>query len=866
MMKRAMDLLVAAIGLLALSPLFLLIGLLVKLDSSGPVFFGQVRIGRRFRPFRIYKFRTMTRDASSNGGQLTIGEDIRITRVGRVLRRHKLDELPQLLNILLGDMSLVGPRPEVSQYVDLFKTDYSEILSVRPGLTDLASVKYADEATILAGAQDPEDEYRTVILPEKIRLAKLYVRHASFAFDVAIIAQTVFRLTGLPLVLCEIPELQSSHAHPFGEAGSRAIAWLLRWRRPLIVAVDLALIVCANYLAFLLRFDGTLSESETQLFLQVLPWLVAIRGGAFMVFSLNEGLWRYTGIWDLQRIVSGVFLSTAAIYGLVYWGFELTAYPRSILIIDSVLLIGLVTGIRLPSRLLGEKLIYRHKKNVLVVGAGQSGERIVREMKTNSFSRYQPVGLIDDDVSLLNKRIHGVKVLGTRSDLPRLLAEKQVVEVVLALSNARPALLREIISTLEPFKVSIKTLPNLSDLLADRSAESQMRSVSMNDLLPRAVVNSQDEAMRHMIKGRRVLITGAGGSIGSELSRQVAALGPESLVLYERHENSLYMIAKELDDQGLGSFVHPVLGDVTDVSRLTSTVTKYRPSIFFHAAAHKHVPLVELNPAEALKNNCMGTRITAEVAHRLAVERFVLISTDKAVNPSSVMGATKRVAELIVQGIARQSKTRFITVRFGNVLGSNGSVLLRFQEQIRAGGPVTVTDPGVRRYFMLIPEAVHLVLQAASLGEQGATYILNMGEQISVLDLARNLIRLSGFVPGQEIPIQFVGLRPGEKLAEELVGEGEATEQSMIENILRIRRMAPIDFDNLQNKVTALEAAARLNHTTWAIDRLRELVPEFHSPGELERAPVPAMPATREDLSVSRKAGSLVESGATPSL
>jgi FlaA1/EpsC-like NDP-sugar epimerase len=461
---------------------------------------------------------------------------------------------------------------------------------------------------------------------------------------------------------------------------------------------------------------------------------------------------------------------------------------------------------------------------------------------------YEPVGFIDDERSLRNKRIHGVKVYGTRRDLPKVLAAKQAEEVFLALSNARPSLLREIISALEPFKVSIKTLPGMQELLNDRSAVSQMRSVALTDLLPRAPINVQADGMRHMITGKRVIITGAGGSIGSELARQVAALKPDQLILYERHENSLYTIAKELEDDGKSALVYPIIGDVTDVQRLNSTLRAHRPAIFFHAAAHKHVPLVELNPAEALKNNCLGTRTAAESAHRFRVEHFVLISTDKAVNPSSVMGATKRVAELIVQSVAQRSPTRFITVRFGNVLGSNGSVLLRFQEQIQAGGPVTVTHPDVRRYFMLIPEAVHLVLQAASLGEQGATYILDMGEQIPVLTMARHLIRLSGFVPDKEISIRFTGLRPGEKLAEELVGEGEIAEPSPIEKILRIRATTPLNLSGLHENLTALEAAAHLNKTEWALDRLRELVPEFQSPVVLPGAPGPMTAAVGEHV------------------
>ena len=829
MMKRICDVIVAVIGLLLSWPLWLVVGALIKLDSRGPILFRQIRVGRVFRPFSIYKFRTMVLDAVTRGGPITIGQDARVTRVGRMLRRTKLDEIPQLLNILRGDMSVVGPRPEVPLYVELFRADFSEILRVRPGLTDLASLKYIDEATILQRAEQPEFEYRNTILPEKIRLAKLYVRRASALLDLAIIAQTCLRLIGVSLVVCELPELQPSQERVSSSYGKWVQTRILEWRRPLIVMLDIGLIILASYLAFWLRFDGSIPTVEQERFLETMPWLVAIRLVAFVAFRLNEGLWRYVSIWDVQNILSGVVTSTMAFYCVIRWGLTMPEYPRSILIIDSILLIGFVTGVRLPSRLLRERMIYRQNRKVLIVGAGDSGERIVREMRTRSSYRYQPIGFVDDKESLLNQRIHGVKVLGTLKDISRIVAKYRPEEVVLAMPGANPSLLRQIVAELEPFKVSIKTLPGVKDLSADKSAISQIRSVSLGDLLPRAAIHLETEALQDMVKDKCVLITGAGGSIGSELARQISALRPRALILYERHENSLYTIAKQLDDGGCSSFIHPVMGDVTDVRRLSLVMKQYRPGILFHAAAHKHVPLVELNVAEALKNNCMGTRIASEAAHKYGVERFVLISTDKAVNPSSVMGATKRVAELIVQEIARRSTTRFLTVRFGNVLGSSGSVLLRFQEQIQNGGPVTVTHPAIRRYFMLIPEAVHLVLQAASLGEQGAIYILDMGEQIRVLDLARNLIRLSGFVPGREIPIRFTGLRPGEKLHEDLVGEGEISEPATIDKILRIHASLPLDLENFPEKEMVLEAAAHVDNAIWALERLQEIVPTFRS-------------------------------------
>jgi FlaA1/EpsC-like NDP-sugar epimerase/lipopolysaccharide/colanic/teichoic acid biosynthesis glycosyltransferase len=826
MTKRASDVIIALTGLLLSWPLWIVAAIFIKLDSPGPVLFRQTRVGKGLRLFSIYKFRTMVHGVDTPGAPITIGNDPRVTRVGKLLRRTKFDELPQLLNILKGDMSIVGPRPEVPCYVELYRSDFSKILSVRPGLTDLASLKYIDEAELLQQAKYPESEYRYAILPEKIKLAKLYVRHASLLLDLAIIAQTCLHLLGMPLVVCELPGLR-----PLSHAPSRYGQWLktrvLKWRRPLIVLLEISLIILANYGAFWLRFDGAIPAVEQAHILETMPWLVAIRILAFAAFRLNEGLWRYVSIWDLQNIVTGVLSSTLVFYGVVRLGFAMAAYPRSVFIMDSILLIVFMAGVRLPFRLLREQVIYRHTKRVLVVGAGDSGERIVREMKTRSSYRYQPIGFLDDNPSLLNQRIHGIKVLGCLKNISKVCAEHQPEEVVVAIPGATPSLLREIIGELESFNISIKTLPGVKDLSADKSAISQIRGVSMTDLLPRAPIRLETYALKTMLNEQTVMITGAGGSIGSELARQVSSLKPQTLILYERHENSLYTITKQLDDNGCSAFVRPVIGDVTDARRLSLVMRQYRPSILFHAAAHKHVPLVEMNVAEAVKNNCMGTRIVAEAADEFRVERFVLISTDKAVNPSSVMGATKRVAELIVQDRAQRSATRYLTVRFGNVLGSSGSVLLRFQEQIQNGGPVTVTHSAIRRYFMLIPEAVHLVLQAASLGEQKGVYILDMGEQIRVLDLARNLIRLSGFVPGRDIAIRITGLRPGEKLQEELVGDGEVTEVSALDKIMRVHRQVPLDLSAFQEKELVLEAAAHVDHTDWALNQLHELVPTF---------------------------------------
>ncbi|PYQ83303.1 MAG: hypothetical protein DMG02_33885, partial [Acidobacteria bacterium] len=439
--------------------------------------------------------------------------------------------------------------------------------------------------------------------------------------------------------------------------------------------------------------------------------------------------------------------------------------------------------------------------------AGSAGELIVRDMKSDRASDYQPIGFVDDDEHKTGWRIHGVPVLGTRRDLPAIVERSRPDEILLAISNADPAVVRSVVRALEAFDIPIKTLPNLRDIIDGKVKVGQIRKLSVEDLLSRAPVGLDRAPVKQLIGGRRVMVTGAGGSIGSELCRQIARLSPATLVMFERYENSLHAIRMELEDQRLSGGLYSTVGDITDSGRLNDVLRTYRPEIIFHAAAHKHVPLMEENPCEAVKNNVRGTRLLAQAAEAYGADRVVLISTDKAVNPASVMGASKRVAEMVVQAQANGSGTSFSIVRFGNVLGSNGSVVPRFVEQIRKGGPVTITHPDMRRFFMLIPEAVQLVLHAAAQAESGATYVLEMGEQVKLVDMARDLIRLSGFVPDEDIRIEFIGLRPGEKLYEELVGPDEELGPSRVDKILRVSsrwRMA----EGLFEQIHALEAEA----------------------------------------------------------
>jgi FlaA1/EpsC-like NDP-sugar epimerase len=530
---------------------------------------------------------------------------------------------------------------------------------------------------------------------------------------------------------------------------------------------------------------------------------------------------------------------------IIRYLFKDISYPRSVYALDWLLLVMIAGGSRLFIRIFREYLQSESAgKRTLLIGAGDAGEMIVRDMKNNPKYSYEPIGFIDDDPYKKGLSIHGVPIFGPRSSISDVITENKPEEIVISIPTADHKTMKEIYELCKPFNIPIKVLPNISDILDGTVSASQIKPLALEDLLQREPVRTDIESVKEYIRNKCVLVTGAGGSIGSELCRQIIEYHPSKLIMFERYENSLFDIDRELKYKrklsGSGPSEPPASGVKPDLTELVSVVgdmcdrvkvdhlfSRYKPQIVFHAASHKHVPLMESNPIEAIKNNIFGTKNIIETASNSRTENFVLISTDKAVNPVSIMGASKRIAELLTMNMDSASNTKFTTVRFGNVLGSNGSVIEIFKGQLKEGGPLTVTHPDIKRFFMLIPEAVQLVLIAASTGNGGEVFVLDMGEQIKILDLAENLIRLSGFTPNEDIGIEFIGLRPGEKLYEELFDKSEKMIPTSHEKIKVAVPLRVPSKEELFNRISALDAIVGNNTVDEIIPEIQKIIPDF---------------------------------------
>ena len=613
---------------------------------------------------------------------------------------------------------------------------------------------------------------------------------------------------------------------PTGENAVRPFGMRMRVRRALVIVAQMGLVALSYWLAFQLRFDFRLRTAETDIFLATLVPLMLARLGAFAYYRLYSGWWRYVGMRDLYALLKAVLVSSVLFTtGLVLFG-RTSGYPRSVLFIDAVLTMMLIGGVRFTLRAMREArrpdVSGMRKRRVLIIGAGDAGELLLREIQNNPRLGYEAVGFLDDDPRKTGFHIHGVAVVGLTANLAGVLAAHPADELIIAIPSASRQQIQGIVDRCLALRIPFKILPAIA-ALSGRVLVSQLRPVRVEDLLGRDPVSIDSSLVREQIAGRRVLITGGGGSIGAELARQVAQFDPAEVALVDRSENALYLIEQELRRKHPGLTVHAVLCDIRDETDIVRFFREVQPQIVYHAAAFKHVPLMEDHLPHAVHNNVFGTRIVAAAAaeHRA---KFVLISTDKAVSPSNVMGATKRLAERLVLSL-RADGAQCVAVRFGNVLGSNGSVVPLFSEQIADGGPVTVTHPDATRYFMTIPEAVTLVLQASALDEaRDRIVMLEMGRPVRIVDLARNLIRLSGLEPDVDIPIVFTGLRPGEKLHEQLVNESEATLPTRYQKI-RIVQTEPTP--PLEEGIARLWAALEARDEKRLLRVLQELVPEY---------------------------------------
>ncbi len=597
--------------------------------------------------------------------------------------------------------------------------------------------------------------------------------------------------------------------------------------RSLVLLHDLIMVVLAWLGAYGLRFNLSLPPPQyVEAAWRDLPVVIGVQVLVFAHFGLYRGVWRFASVPDLIRIAKSVLAGVTLIGITLYLWNWLQDVPRSVLPLYMILLGLLLSLPRVIYRIWrDQRMALKVGQRTLVVGAGRAAELLIRDLLRSNDHRFDPVALVDDNPGKKGSEIHGVRVRGRCDEIPVLADRLAIERILIAVPSATDAEMRRIVEACEAAELPFLTLPSVHDMLSEQIS-GNLREVSIEDLLGRTPVQLERQAVQTHVQGARILVTGGGGSIGSELCQQIARFRPAELIIYEQCEFNLYRIEQALSKSSPGLKLTALLGDVTDRAAVERTLQQFRPDIVFHAAAYKHVPLLQSQTRQAVRNNVIGTRTVAEAAVAAGVRQFVLISTDKAVHPTNVMGATKRAAEKLVQSLDDPGSTRFITVRFGNVLDSAGSVVPLFREQIRAGGPVTVTHPKVTRYFMTIPEACQLIMQAAAVGQGGEIFVLDMGEPISIRYLAEQMIRLSGKRLGHDVAIRYVGLRPGEKLTEELFLEGEKPMPTPHAKLL-LARSVSLDRVEVLGHVQSLLEAVDAYDESRLLDNLRLLVPEF---------------------------------------
>jgi FlaA1/EpsC-like NDP-sugar epimerase len=605
----------------------------------------------------------------------------------------------------------------------------------------------------------------------------------------------------------------------------------------IFLSLDIIVVISSLFLAYLLRFDFQISVLYLNQIFELSIIYIFSKLSINIFYNVYSGLWRFTSLPDLINIIKSNSIGTMLAIVVVFLTVNASSIPRSIYLLDFIFSTMGFIGTRTLARIYSEKIRQfrkrpfqpsnKNKTKLLLLGAGWSGEKIIREIFDSNTGNYRIVGLLDDDESKLNTTIHGIQVLGKIEEIHSLSCPFD--EILICMPTAKSAQMRSIVDHCEMTKKPYRTVPTIAELIDKKVSLNVVREVTISDLLGRQEVALNRSEISKYIFGKKVLITGAGGSIGSELVKQCIGFDPDLLILFDQSENNLFNIENHCDNLGDSIGLQTILGDIRDQEILDSVFNSFKPDVVIHAAAYKHVPMQELNPWEAINTNVKGTLNLVQASENHNVDRFVLVSTDKAVNPTNVMGATKRIAEKIIQAKSRDSKVKYMAVRFGNVIGSSGSVVPIFQEQIKNGGPVTITDPKIKRYFMSIPEAAQLILQAGSFGKGGEIFVLDMGDPVLVKDIAIELIKLSGFTPEIDIPINYVGLRPGEKMFEELITSGEGISESPHSKIMVLKNDISHGWNIILGQAEDLIDKGKSFNVNIIKKSLKKLLPEYEA-------------------------------------
>ena len=828
-MIRFFDILFSAAGLIILSPLFLILWLLIKLGSKGPGFFIQERIGKDGKPFGLYKFRSMRID-SEGESLITIGtHDHRITRVGHFIRKYKFDELPQLLNVLKGDMSLVGPRPEVRKYVELYTEEQRKVLDVKPGITDYASIEYVNENELLGNAEDPDRVYIEQVMPNKLKLNMKYIQNKSLKEYFKIIFLTLKSIASIGSFNKLINWYFNKKSLPF-------------WG---IFLMDCAIV----YFSYLFVYQQFNSGKDTlyiieRLSLCILVYLVFYIIG-FRIFRTYSGILRYSSFVDLKKVgyatLTGLILSMGVRF--LFCHHETFAYLTFVhILLSTILATFLLWLVRI-----GVKTVYDvtiksiHSKYAYIYGVKNGGIAIAKHIRNENPARFDLKGFISDDRKVEDRILMGVRVHKLDETLLNTMTEEGI-EALIVSPYRKEVFLKNEAFVDELIKAGIHIYFTQEAQEWDKvigGASPELKEISIEDLLPREEIVVDMKSVGEQLEGKCIMITGSAGSIGQEIVQQVCKYKPARLILVDQAETPQHDVRLNMEEMHPDITAETIVASICHQKHMESLFREYRPDYVFHAAAYKHVPMLEDNPEESVYNNIYGTRVIADLAVKYGVKKFVMISTDKAVNPSNVMGCSKRICEIYVQSLDKAIKngevkgvTQFVTTRFGNVLGSNGSVIPLFKEQIKNGGPVTVTHPEIIRYFMLIPEACKLVLEAGTKGNGGEIFVFEMGKPVKIADLAQRMIQLCG---AKDVKIEYTGLRMGEKLYEEVLDKEETTKPSFHEKI-RIASVREYDYQTVCQAIDELYTICERYDRMATVKKMKQIVPEFKSNNSIYEA------------------------------